>query len=1017
MRGLNRVWTIAGGALATLFLVIGGAWIERESIARRIADAQFQAAKVDAKYEIARIGPRTQRLENVVIGAPRDPDLVARWMEIDLSAGLGGVGVRAIRARGLRIKARLIDGRLSFGAVDRLLPPPSGEPFALPRLKLSVHDAEMRLETPHGPVGVGLAGDGDLAGGFKGQTAVFAPRLAFDGCTLETARLTGEVEARRTGPAFDGPVSAGRIDCAGVRTVDVKSGLKVALGRTFESWDGEADFRTGATTAANIVVRALAGSVAFEGGRDGTTGRATLEALGATMPQVTAAKFALAGDYSIRPDNAGWSVTSGGTLNGEGVTPSRQLFAFSPAARGSGTPIGPLLDALAKAARGLERGSEMRARYAFAQQGNSGSLRLSGIEASSASGARLVVQGEAPLVVRWPGGMQLAGRARLGGGGFPAIDAVFAGDGGVATIAPYSAGGSRIALTPVRFQFASAGVGIATVATLDGPLGTGRVVGLRAPIALKPGQSVPAGCLPVSFRSLEIAGLALSPATLRACVEGSTVRLPAPRVAGRLGSSAISIAASSANFGIERGDFVLANAAVRLGERDAPSILDVTRFAGTLGKGGAGGVFSGASGRIGQVPILVSEGAGNWRLDGGVLTLDGGLRIADAAPDARYSPLVTDDFKMRLADGAILATATARNPATRIAVADVTVRHRLEPGTGEAVLDVARLEFGRALQPEQLTPITLGVIANVTGSLSGRGVIRWTPDGVKSEGGFRTEGLDMAAAFGPVTGLSGEIALSDLLGLETAQTQTVRVAGINPGILVTGGEIRYRLLPDLRTQIEGGSWPFAGGRLILEPTILDLNEAAERRLTFRVEGLDAARFVAAMEFDNIDATGVFDGELPMVFDKNGGRIVGGRLTARGGGTLSYIGQISNEKLPIMGQVAFDALKSLKYNRLEITLDGALDGDVITRIAFAGINQAPIAGERAKLPIPVRITGLTGIPFIFNVTITAKFRQLFEMARSFDDPSVLINRMIPQLEPVSKDTAQPVQPPESGVPPQ
>jgi hypothetical protein len=278
--------------------------------------------------------------------------------------------------------------------------------------------------------------------------------------------------------------------------------------------------------------------------------------------------------------------------------------------------------------------------------------------------------------------------------------------------------------------------------------------------------------------------------------------------------------------------------------------------------------------------------------------------------------------------------------------------------------------------------------------------------------------MDMAAAFGPVAGLKGEIALSDLLGLETAGFQTVRIDAINPGIAVLDGQIRYRLLPGLKAEVEGGRWPFAGGLLILEPTVLDLNQSAERRLTFRVEGLDISRFIAAMEFENVAATGTFDGTLPMIFDKDGGRIEGGKLIARGGGTLSYVGEISNENLGAMGRFAFDALKSIRYNRLTVDLNGAIDGDVVTRISFAGVNQAPIQGVRASFPIPVKVTGLNEIPFIFNVTITAKFRQLFEMARSFNDPSVLINRMIPQLEPVPKDqrdsAPKPVQPSESGV---
>lgn len=983
-----RAWLtwqrMALALLALIILALLAVWIERESIARRFADAELEARQVAARYELTQVGPRTQRIENVVIGDPRDPDLVARWAEIELVGGLSGVRIRAIRARGVRLKARLANGRLSFGAVDRLLPAPSDAPFTLPDIAIDLGDTEVRLDTPYGPVGAGISGRGNIAKNFGGVIALDMPRFAMPG--IEARALTAHqrvtTAARRI--RFEGPIRAGAARSSGIDLRGMNAFVSGESDERFSRPELRAD--------ANADILRLPG---LQGGLARVEARLTGDGVDTYR---ASGRLDLA---RTRPDDR-----------------ARAALA-APFNIGSGTPVEPLVRQLRMAIGALDRGLSANVDFAASWRVNGPRVVRVTPSIRSASGATLVSNGDGFgwdfRVNRLTGGDRLA----LSGGGFPTAQVQLRttpqGLSGRAIVQPFAAGGARLALTPMAFATTPAGLRLETVALLDGPIGDGRITGLRLPVTLRPGVAPLTGCFTPSFQRLSIAGLVLSPTALRTCVQNNEARIAAPVLRGRLGQSPIGIAAADARVEFGNGGFSVRTLAVRLGTTERQTRFNAGQLSGRFARGGASGQFSGASGQIGNVPLLISDASGRWALANGVLSVNGGLRLADAAADPRFFPLVSDDFALRLAGGLITATATAREPRGNARIADVRVEHRLSTGSGQAVIDVRGLAFDERLQPDTLTPITLGVVANVRGEVDGTGIIRWTPQGVTSSGGFRTESLDLAAAFGPVTGLSGEIELADLLNLQTARPQTIRIGSLNPGIAVLEGELTYRLLPNRQAAIDGGRWPFAGGVLILEPTVIDLGTTSERRLTFRVEGVDAAKFVQDMQFENIAVTGIFDGVVPLIFDKDGGRIVGGELTARGPGALSYIGEVSNENLGLMGSFAFDALKAMKYSRLAIGLDGPLDGDVVTRIGLQGVTQAPVGTPRRRLPITVR--GLDNFPLKFNITITAPFRRLFRMARTISDPSLLLEDLNPRLERVGPATTLPkadvpVQPPES-----
>jgi hypothetical protein len=189
-------------------------------------------------------------------------------------------------------------------------------------------------------------------------------------------------------------------------------------------------------------------------------------------------------------------------------------------------------------------------------------------------------------------------------------------------------------------------------------------------------------------------------------------------------------------------------------------------------------------------------------------------------------------------------------------------------------------------------------------------------------------------------------------------------------------------------KIERGEWPFMGGRLVLEETVLNFGHPSAKRLTFEVIGLDAHTFVQSLGFKELDATGKFTGVLPMIFDESGGRIVGGRLDSQGAGSLAYVGTVGN--LGTMGNIAFNALKDLRFRSMIIRLDGDLAGEFAARLTVDGVAL----GQSTKTQRIIRGL-LSKLPIHLNVSITGPFRALIATAKSVSDPRQVIKDVLPR----------------------
>lgn len=1034
-RKRGRCMAVSVSVLAVA--AVAGLWLSRVPIATGVIDRELAARGVTARYHIADLGLGRQRLTDVVLGDPRDPDLVADWVETVTDVGLSGARLVAVRAGHVRARGRWVDGRLSLGEIDRLIPAGrEGEPFSLPAIDVALADGRLRLETPWGTAGVSLAGRGKVNGGFTGRMALVSDALGLDDCGARRVAATGTV--RVAGPdgtgsyglVLTGPVRAATLVCAGTQVAAPRlmATTNVALGHLAAS-SLAADVATGAVVHPRARAGGVSGTLGATLGDTERTVRVDLRARDAAVEQVRAAEVLLKGAVTTNPVLLQYT----GTI---GVTDADVRPLVPTVAAGAGTPVAPLIRraslALRRAAARVSGEVDLSA---FRNDG-AWQVLLRSARLAAASGASATLAGEMPVDWRSTGRFAGTGTVAIGGGGLPRARVAFAKRGydapldATATIAPYAANGAALALTPVRVSDAGGAIRLATTATLSGPLAGGRVERLVLPLDARVASgrvTVNSACTPLAFDRLALSGLVLRPARLTLCPTGGALvvagaegvsggaRIAAPRLAGTLGGTPLDLAATGATVALGDGGFTATDVAARLGAPGRVTRLDVARLDGRVTARELEGSLAGAGGQIANVPLVMSAATGRWAFADGRLGVTGALTVSDAAAQAerRFNPMAARDVAFGLADGEIGVAGRLVEPVSGIEVATVALRHRLSSGSGRAVLDVPSLPFGDRLQPDRLTPLTFGVIADVKGVVKGQGVIAWDAKGVTSTGTFSTSGTNLAAAFGPVEGLSGTIAFTDLLALQSAPGQVATVASINPGVPVTDGRIVYQTLPGTRVRVESGTWPFAGGTLTLDPTLLDFGADEAKRMTFRVVGMDAGKFLQQFDFENLNATGTFDGVLPMVFDASGGRIEGGRLSARAnpvgpGGSIAYVGALTEKQLGFWGDFAFQALKSLTYRELDIQMNGPLAGEMVTEVRVAGVRQ----GEGAKSNFLVR--RLTRLPIQFNIRIQAPFRGLIDSAASFYDPRRLVQRNLQQLldEQNRRTAAPPVQPPAS-----
>jgi hypothetical protein len=984
---LRRRWLAAGAVLVLLSVT----WSAREPLAERLITRQLAAMQVPGSYRIIALTPARQELADVVLGDPAHPDLTAR--RLVLHTGLAGVA--GLEIDGLRLFGRVQGGRLSLGSLDRWLAQPSAPP-TLPDWPATVRDARVSIGGEWGNVGLALAGSGNLADGFAGPVAGYAPRLDARHCRVDRARLGGMLATHRGQIELHATLLGDLLACKGAGLTLRAPQLALAARIPASMAGGMADLRltSAPVTLAGLAARSSSGQGRLDltGGELGGSYRLALD--GVSGAGITAQRLETSGRLGL----GAAGLLAQGCLAGTGLALAPSTLAAMDNSRQAarGSPVGPLLDQMVARLRQEGRAGSLAADYALSRDGTGIRLAVPSLHWRGHSGAILLAG--TGLGLGADGAMD--GVLELGGW-LPRLHAQLAPQPGgtraqLTLAAPLRAGGSTLALPAMSADWDGRRLNFAGRVEVSGAVPQGRIERLALPLqgqwSARGGLLLGQRCQRLGFAGLTTGALALGPGAISLCPSGPALlargqlaaRVPGLALAGsydgqplKLGSGPLML--NAAGLTAQRPGAVLGTgaAASRLAFTQA-----TVRFGPQLS-----GTVAGGAGQLAGAPVAVSALALGWRLAGGRLVAENiAARLADLPePGAlpRFNPFDLTNGQATLADGHVQAAASLRHPASGRVLAELTADHAVASRSGAVRIVVPGLLFDPALQPAMLSPLAEGVAENVAGRIDGAGRIDWAGGKLTSSGTFATKGLDLAVAFGPVRGVAGQVEFTDLLGLVTAPDQQLRIAAINPGIEVDDGVLHFALAPGRVLQIEGGEWPFLSGHLRLRPGTMTLGATEVRRYVLEADGIDAGELLQRLDLPNLSVTGRFDGVLPLVFDADGGRAVGGQLVSRrGGGNVSYVGALTYKDLSPMANFAFQTLRSLDYQRMRIGIDGSLAGEVVTRVEIEGVKQ----GKLARRNLLTRQLGR--LPIRFNVNVRGNFYEVIQSMAATYDPLAL-----------------------------
>jgi hypothetical protein len=398
-----------------------------------------------------------------------------------------------------------------------------------------------------------------------------------------------------------------------------------------------------------------------------------------------------------------------------------------------------------------------------------------------------------------------------------------------------------------------------------------------------------------------------------------------------------------------------------------------------------------ASGGLWRASALIKDGAAmvnvaQARLEGVNATFVGGGRgfdaaqvkvtggrVVEASTEGKRFETIAMAGQVDLARGQWTGRLDAATLDGR-PLGQVTLRHDVAGGRGQADIDASRLAFAKGgLQPLGLTPLA-AIAHDAEGPVAFTGRFSWAGETLTSQGRISTPGLDFRSPLGRVHKLKGEIVFDSLAPLTSPPGQVLTIDSIDAVVPIQSLRTSLALGAEA-VSLEATTFEASKGKITLQPLTVPLDGKGQIKGVVDIAGLDLGQLVAGSSLaDKVSIEATIDGRLPFEADAAGFRLIDGKVYATGPGRLSIAraaltgvktgqGVDPNDPLTVkkdapvnaIQDFAYQAMENLRFDTLEAGVGSTDKGRLGVLFHIKGEHD-PKVPEKARIGLMELLNG-------------------------------------------------------------